>query len=191
MGNKLILTVLLAVFTSYSYAAKNNEITITTNDKQIVHFFDTDCGNIRNTDLYYMKRGTDANIMLRKVWKKVKFNQNKSIEQYTYACDQGKKNGKVYTINYVFNTKDRSQLTVIYPPNYKNAYGVHFTFECQFVASAFANKKDIELKSILDKFLELQPRAKCLAAPVDDNNVPYSTYNQKDDLLEDYKNFGN
>ncbi|MDO1510911.1 MULTISPECIES: hypothetical protein [unclassified Neisseria] len=191
MKNKFILSVLLAVFISYSYAEKGNEVTLTTDDKQIIFFPNSDCGNIRNTDLYYMKRGTDANIMLRKVWKKVRFNQNNSIENYTYSCVKAKKNKKVYTVNFVFNTKDRSQLTVIYPPNYKNAYGVHFTFECQFVAGAFANKEDIELKSILDKYLELDPRRKCVAAPVEDDNTLNSTDNQQDDLLEDYKNFGN
>ena len=110
----------------------------------------------------YMRKGTTANNKLRAIWRKVKFNQNKSIEQYTYACDKAQSGKDIYTINFVSNSKDHSTLTVIYAPKYKNAYGIHQTAKCEFIADAFSDKPDSMLKAILKKYLTFIPKEKCI-----------------------------
>lgn len=110
----------------------------------------------------YMRKGTVANNKLRKIWEKVKFNQNKSIEQYTDACDKAKVGADIYTINFVFNSKDRSTLTVIYAPEYKSAYGVYQTARCEFIADAFSDNPDPMLKAMLNKYLTFVPKEKCI-----------------------------
>ena len=110
----------------------------------------------------YMRKGTIANSKLKKIWKKIKFNQNKSIEQYTFSCDKAKKGTEIYTINFLFNTKDYSTLTVIYAPKYKNAYGIHRTAKCEFIADAFSDHPDLMLKTILTKYFIFTPKEECI-----------------------------
>ena len=110
----------------------------------------------------YMRKGTGANNKLRKIWKKVKFNQNKSIEQYTFSCDKARLEKDIYTINFVSNSKDYSRLTVIYAPEYQNAYGIFQTAQCEFIADSFSDKPDPVLKAILQKYLLFMTKEECL-----------------------------
>lgn len=153
--------------TNIGYAAILNPIVTEINGKKVIFYSisaNEYCSPLDNPekDPVYMRKGTVANNKLKKIWKKVKFNQNKSIEQYTFACDKAKTDTDIYTINFVFNTKDRSTLTVIYAPKYKNAYGVYRTAKCEFIADAFSDYSDLILKNMLNKYFIFTPKEKCI-----------------------------